>query len=35
MDAQYISDDCRAFEPSVNEEFITLSTGQYQRLIFM
>jgi hypothetical protein len=30
-----MSEDCQAFEPTVNEEFLTLPKGEYQRLLFM
>ena len=30
----YINEEVSAFEQSVNEEFLTIKTGEYQRLIF-
>ena len=30
----YVSEEVEAFEPSVNEEFLTIKSGEYQRLIF-
>lgn len=31
----YLNDACHNFEPTVQQEFLTLKKGQYQRLIFM
>ena len=29
-----MSEECKNFEPTVNEEFLTIPNGQYQRLLF-
>ena len=34
-EVEQLNQECHDFEPSVNEEFLTLKSGEYQRLIFM